>query len=93
MVHFSPPAANYSFGASFLLGITQLSTALVSASPSIGLHQLSTHHINRYHCKANIFNIQNSMIKTFRHKGLQLFFETGKKSGIQAAHANTLDWQ
>lgn len=30
------------------------------------------------------------MIKTFRHKGLQLFFETGKKSGIQAAHANKL---
>jgi proteic killer suppression protein len=30
------------------------------------------------------------VIKTFRHKGLQLFFETGKKSGIQAAHANKL---
>ena len=33
------------------------------------------------------------MIKTFRHKGLQLFFETGKKSGIQAAHANKLGRQ
>ena len=30
------------------------------------------------------------MIRTFRHKGLQLSFETGKKSGIQAAHANKL---
>lgn len=33
------------------------------------------------------------MIKTFRHKGLQLFFETGKKSGIQAAHANKISRQ
>lgn len=27
------------------------------------------------------------MIKTFRHKGLQAFFEKGTKAGIQAAHA------
>jgi proteic killer suppression protein len=33
------------------------------------------------------------MIKTFRPKGLQLFFETGKKSGIQAAHASKLSRQ
>ena len=33
------------------------------------------------------------MIKTFRHKGLQLFFETGKKSGIQVTHANKLGRQ
>lgn len=30
------------------------------------------------------------MIKSFRHKGLQRFFETGSKSGIQAAHASKL---
>ena len=30
------------------------------------------------------------MIKSFRHKGLQLFFETGSKAGIQAAHAGKL---
>lgn len=30
------------------------------------------------------------MIKSFRHKGLRLFFETGKKSGIQAHHADRL---
>jgi len=30
------------------------------------------------------------MIKTFRHKGLQRFFETGSKAGIQAAHAPRL---
>ena len=30
------------------------------------------------------------MIKTFRHKGLQLFFETGKKAGIQPHHAPKL---
>lgn len=30
------------------------------------------------------------MIKTFRHKGLQAFFETGSKAGIQPHHANRL---
>lgn len=30
------------------------------------------------------------MIKTFRHKGLARFFETGSKAGIQAAHAPKL---
>lgn len=30
------------------------------------------------------------MIKSFRHKGLQGFFETGSKSGIQATHAAKL---
>lgn len=30
------------------------------------------------------------MIKSFRHKGLQAFFEHGSKAGIQAAHAPKL---
>jgi Plasmid maintenance system killer protein len=30
------------------------------------------------------------MIKSFRHKGIQLFFETGSKSGINAQHGNKL---
>jgi proteic killer suppression protein len=29
-------------------------------------------------------------IKTFKHKGLKKFFESGNKSGIQAAHANRI---
>ena len=33
------------------------------------------------------------MIKTFRHKGLKAFFETGNKAGIQAAHAARLERQ
>lgn len=33
------------------------------------------------------------MIKTFRHKGLQRFFETGSKAGIQATHAVRLRLQ
>ena len=33
------------------------------------------------------------MIKSFRPKGLQRFFETGDKSGIQAAHATKLRLQ
>ena len=30
------------------------------------------------------------MIKSFRHKGLKLLFETGSKSGIDAAHAQKI---
>jgi toxin HigB-1 len=29
-------------------------------------------------------------IKTFKHKGLQKFFESGRKTGIQAAYANKI---
>ncbi len=30
------------------------------------------------------------MIKSFRHKGIEKFFKTGSKAGIQAQHANRL---
>ncbi len=30
------------------------------------------------------------MIKCFRHKGIERFFKTGSKAGIQAQHANRL---
>ena len=30
------------------------------------------------------------MIQSFKHKGLELFFRTGKKSGIQARHSKRL---
>ena len=33
------------------------------------------------------------MIKSFKHKGLQAFFEKGIKKGIQAKHANKLRMQ
>ena len=33
------------------------------------------------------------MIKSFRHHGLQRFFETGSKAGIQPAHAPKLQLQ
>ena len=33
------------------------------------------------------------MITTFRHKGLQEFFETGSKTGIQPHHASKLSRQ
>ena len=33
------------------------------------------------------------MIKTFRHKGLELFFRTGSTRGIQAMHAKRLRTQ
>jgi len=33
------------------------------------------------------------MIKSFKHKGLQRFFEAGTTRGIQSAHANKLRMQ
>jgi toxin HigB-1 len=33
------------------------------------------------------------MIKTFRHKGLEAFFETGSKAGIRPDHASKLGRQ
>ena len=33
------------------------------------------------------------MIKSFRHKGLQSFFETGSKAGIHPSHAKRLRLQ
>ena len=33
------------------------------------------------------------MIKSFKHKGLKSFFESGSKKGIQANHANKLRMQ
>jgi len=33
------------------------------------------------------------VIKSFRHKGLQQFFETGSKAGIQGGHAAKLSRQ
>lgn len=33
------------------------------------------------------------MIKSFRHKGLRKFFETGSRSGIQPQHAKRLRMQ
>lgn len=33
------------------------------------------------------------MIKSFRHKGLKRFFESGTTRGIQAAHADKLELQ
>jgi proteic killer suppression protein len=33
------------------------------------------------------------MIKEFKHKGLKLFFETGKTTGIQARHKSRLRMQ
>ncbi len=33
------------------------------------------------------------MIKSFRHKGLRLFFETGSAAGVQASHVRRLRMQ
>lgn len=33
------------------------------------------------------------MIRGFRHKGIQVFFETGSKAGIQPTHASRLRLQ
>ena len=33
------------------------------------------------------------MIRTFKHSGLEKFFKTGSKAGIQPAHAKKLEQQ
>jgi proteic killer suppression protein len=33
------------------------------------------------------------MIRSFRHRGLERFFTTGSKAGIQSAHARRLELQ
>lgn len=45
------------------------------------------------YCKLLINGLQLTMIKSFRHKGLQAFFETGSKAGIQPHHASKLRLQ
>ncbi|MEO6919385.1 MAG: type II toxin-antitoxin system RelE/ParE family toxin [Collimonas sp.] len=39
------------------------------------------------------YAIHSDIIKTFRHKGIQAFFETGSKAGIQSHHAIRLKLQ
>lgn len=39
------------------------------------------------------YTIQCAMIKNFRHRGLERFFRTGSKGGIQPKHAKRLRLQ
>ncbi len=39
-------------------------------------------------CQASLYSAK--VIKSFRHKGLEQFYFTGSKSGIQSAHAQKL---
>ena len=48
------------------------------------------------HCFSDMCNdthYTNNMIRTFRHAGLEKFFKTGSKAGIQPAHARKLNLQ
>ena len=38
----------------------------------------------------NVIGYAPRMIQSFKHKGLELFFKTGRKSGIQAKHSKRL---
>src|SRR5260363_7128 len=44
-------------------------------------------------CKKCSVAIRSQMIKSFRHKGIRRFFETGSTAGIQAQHAARLNVQ
>jgi len=52
---------------------------------------------DRWHgcCLANLYRyaIRCCVIRSFRHRGLQRFFETGSKAGIQPKHAARLRLQ
>jgi toxin HigB-1 len=45
------------------------------------------HSLNRVLTRYRLRNILNTVIKSFKHKGLQKFFETGSKMGIFPDHA------
>jgi plasmid maintenance system killer protein len=38
-------------------------------------------------CNVSRDALQRIMISSFRHKGLEVFFRTGSKAGVQPAHA------
>jgi plasmid maintenance system killer protein len=40
------------------------------------------------YCQASLYSID--VIKSFRHKGLEQFYRTGSRGGIQPAHAKKL---
>jgi proteic killer suppression protein len=40
-----------------------------------------------------LYRMESGMIKSFRHKGIELFAKTGSTAGIQAAHARKLQFQ
>lgn len=46
-----------------------------------------------YLCIVQLYVRVEDMIKSFRHKGLEQFYETGSTAGIQAKHANKLNIQ
>ena len=50
-------------------------------------HVLRTLYLN------TIQSTLTCMIRRFRHKGLQRFFETGSKAGVQATHVSRLQMQ
>ena len=52
------------------------------------------HCLNFYMCAVALRStICSSMIRSFRHKGIEKFFRTGSKSGIQPSHATKLNEQ
>jgi len=44
----------------------------------------------RTNCVLWRYALQTKMIRSFRHKGIERFFQTGSKAGIQALHAPRL---
>src|SRR5690606_1794120 len=45
------------------------------------------------YCIVTLYSLKCSMIKSFRHKGLEQFHKTDSKSGIQPHHATKLKIQ
>jgi proteic killer suppression protein len=56
----------------------------------MGGNQLTCNSIDELVAARVLMLYTTQMIKSFRHKGLQLFFETSSKAAIQAAHAARL---
>ena|ERR1035438_4974989 len=55
---------------------------MYSAFPKQGAQTIVQRNVTQYNLR--------SMIRSFRHKGIEKFFRTGSKAGIQASHAARL---
>ena len=60
------------------------SEASISQGVIVSMHQVASRCATRYN---------HPIIKSFKHKGLKLFFKKGKTSGIQTKHAKRLRMQ
>lgn len=83
------------YGKALLACLRDLYDLLNGVQAGIGLHKEEIPKLKaiRLFDKRNATLYNKTMIRTFRHKGLKAFFDTGSKKGIQPHHALRLSRQ